>query len=246
MSVLIETSLGDIVIDLYTSKCPFASENFLKLCKLKYYNNCLFYSVERDYLAQTGDPTNTGSGGTSVWGVLEGDKAKFFKDESLSKNDQGRKGLVGMASRGPNMNASCFFITLGETDEKMLRSHTIFGQIAEGMDVLDKLNKAYVDLKSRPVQNIRIKHTIIIDDPYKEPSRSPTPTNKTKADDYLEDDIDIEAVAASKTDQQLQEEIKDHQTKTRAAVLEILEDLPDADVEPPDNVLFVCKMNPVT
>lgn len=87
MSVLIETSLGDIVIDLYTSKCPFASENFLKLCKLKYYNNCLFYSVERDYLAQTGDPTNTGSGGTSVWGVLEGDKAKFFKDESLSKND---------------------------------------------------------------------------------------------------------------------------------------------------------------
>jgi peptidyl-prolyl cis-trans isomerase-like 4 len=45
MSVLIETSLGDIVIDLYTKECPLACENFLKLCKIKYYNNCLFYEV---------------------------------------------------------------------------------------------------------------------------------------------------------------------------------------------------------
>lgn len=45
MSVLIETSLGDIVIDLFTKECPKTSLNFLKLCKMKYYNNCLFYDV---------------------------------------------------------------------------------------------------------------------------------------------------------------------------------------------------------
>ncbi len=72
MSVLLETSVGDLVIDLFTGDCPKATKNFLKLCKLKYYNNCLFYEVQKDYLTQTGDPTNTGSGGTSVWGLVSG------------------------------------------------------------------------------------------------------------------------------------------------------------------------------
>ena len=72
MSVLLETSLGDLVIDLYVSDCPRAAQNFLKLCKLKYYNNCLFYDVQKDYIVQTGDPTNTGSGGTSAWGLVSG------------------------------------------------------------------------------------------------------------------------------------------------------------------------------
>ena len=51
MAVLLQTSLGDIVIDLYTSHCPKTCENFLKLCKAKHYNNALFYAVEKDYLA---------------------------------------------------------------------------------------------------------------------------------------------------------------------------------------------------
>lgn len=72
MSVLLETSLGDLVIDLFTQATPRTCENFLKLCKLKYYNNCLFYDVQKDYLVQTGDPSNTGAGGSSVWGVVSG------------------------------------------------------------------------------------------------------------------------------------------------------------------------------
>ena len=76
MSVLLETSMGDLVIDLYTHDCPQAATNFLKLCKLKYYNNCLFYEVQKDYLVQSGDPTNTGHGGTSVWGLISRSSGK--------------------------------------------------------------------------------------------------------------------------------------------------------------------------
>ena len=69
MAVLLETSKGDLVIDLYVSEAPQACKNFLKLCKIKYYNNCLFFDVQRDFIMRTGDPTNTGKGGSSVYGA---------------------------------------------------------------------------------------------------------------------------------------------------------------------------------
>ena len=93
MAVILETSKGDIVIDLFIKDCPAASKNFLKLCKcagnflcllpaassstllnalppsrIKYYNNCLFHSVQRNFIAQTGDPEGTGRGGSSISG----------------------------------------------------------------------------------------------------------------------------------------------------------------------------------
>ncbi len=83
MSVLIETSLGDLVIDLYTKVTPKTCENFVKLCKLKAYNNCLFYDVQKDYIAQTGDPSNTGHGGSSVWGLIsKKPDLRYFEDEN--------------------------------------------------------------------------------------------------------------------------------------------------------------------
>jgi len=59
MSVIIETTLGDITIDLFVDERPRCCLNFLKLCKVKYYNYCLFHSVQRNFVAQTGDPTGT-------------------------------------------------------------------------------------------------------------------------------------------------------------------------------------------
>ena len=79
MSVLFETSAGEIVIDLFVKQCPKTALNFLKLCKLKYYNNCLFYNVQKDFITESGDPTNTGKGGSSVWGVLsKNPELKYF------------------------------------------------------------------------------------------------------------------------------------------------------------------------
>jgi cyclophilin family peptidyl-prolyl cis-trans isomerase len=57
MSVLVETSLGEFVVDLYTDMCPIAAKNFLKLCKMKYYNNVLFFNVQQNFIIQSGDPT---------------------------------------------------------------------------------------------------------------------------------------------------------------------------------------------
>ena len=70
MSVLLETTLGDIVIDLFVDDCPVACLNFLKLCKIKYYNFCAFYNVQKDFIVQTGDPLCTGKGGESIFGYV--------------------------------------------------------------------------------------------------------------------------------------------------------------------------------
>lgn len=56
-SVMIETSLGEFVVDLYVDRCPLAAKNFLKLCKVKYYNNVLVYNVQQNFMIQAGDPT---------------------------------------------------------------------------------------------------------------------------------------------------------------------------------------------
>ena len=63
MSVLIQTTVGDVTVDLNVDDCPNACRNFLQLCKHKKYNNCLFFNVQPGFIAQTGDPTGTGHGG---------------------------------------------------------------------------------------------------------------------------------------------------------------------------------------
>ena len=68
MSVLIETTVGNLVIDLFCDQAPLACKNFLKLCKIKYYNAQLFFEVQNNFLVKCGDPTATGKGGTSIYG----------------------------------------------------------------------------------------------------------------------------------------------------------------------------------
>jgi len=85
MSVLIETTMGDIVVDLYINERPRCCLNFLKLCKTKYFNFCLFHSVQRNFVIQTGDPTGTGKGGESIFKSLYGDQARYFEAEKLPK-----------------------------------------------------------------------------------------------------------------------------------------------------------------
>lgn len=253
MSVLLITSLGDIVIDLYTKECPKACLNFLKLCKIKYYNNCLFYDIQKDYLAQTGDPENTGKGGKSIFGIVNHPDEKYFKDEILPQLRHNKIGTVSTANLGPDLNNSTFFIQLADKNLPYLNDkHTIFGRVEEGFDVLLKINKAYVDKDSRPYQNIRIKHTIILEDPFDDPVnlRIPSQSPEIVRDvqyNRLEDDFKVEEYYKDQeTEDKIKEKLQEHEAKNRALVLEILEDLPDADIKPPENVLFICKLNPVT
>jgi len=251
MSVLLETTLGDIVIDLFTDERPRASLNFLKLCKIKYYNYCLFHSVQQNFLAQTGDPTGRGNGGESVFRFLYGDQAKFFEAEAKPRIKHKKRGTVSMANNGDNLHGSQFFITLGDDLDYLDGVHTVFAEVVEGFDVLDKLNDAICDDEHRPYQDIRINHTVILDDPYDDPSglvipdRSPEPTKEQLDSGRIGADEEIDDTKG-KTVEEVEEMIEERELKAGTQILEMVGDIPDADIKPPDNVLFVCKLNPVT
>lgn len=251
MSVILETTLGDIVIDLFTDERPRACLNFLKLCKIKYYNYCLFHSVQQNFLAQTGDPTGRGSGGESVYSFLYGDQAKFFEAETKPRIKHKKKGTVSMANNGDSLHGSQFFITLGDDLDYLDDQHTVFAEVVEGFDVLDKLNDAICDDEHRPYQDIRINHTVILDDPYDDPSglvipdKSPEPTKEQLDSGRIGAHEEIDD-AKGKTMEEIEEMIEERELKAGTQILEMVGDIPDADIKPPDNVLFVCKLNPVT
>ncbi|XP_046327631.2 peptidyl-prolyl cis-trans isomerase-like 4 [Haliotis rufescens] len=251
MSVILETSVGDITIDLYTDERPRCCLNFLKLCKVKYYNFSLFHSVQKKLVAQTGDPSGTGKGGESIFTQLYGEQARFFDMETNPRMKHRTKGTVSMVNNGSGMHGSQFFITLEDELDYLDGQHTVFGQVAEGFEVLDKLNEAYCDEEHRPYIDIRIYHTVILDDPYDDPAdlnipdRSPEPTKemldsgRIGADEAIDD-------AKGLTMQEVKEKIEEKEASANAQLLEMVGDLPEADVRPPDDVLFVCKLNPVT
>lgn len=169
MSVLLETSQGDIVIDLFVEEQAKCSLNFLKLCKLKYYNYTLIHTVQRNFIAQAGDPTGTGDGGESVWGVIKGEEYRYFEAVAVPRMKHQQFGTVSMVNNGHGYHGSQFLITLGEGLDVLDGKHTVFGEVVEGEEVLMKVNEAYCDKEGKPYQDIRIYHTVVLDDPYEDP-----------------------------------------------------------------------------
>nr|BAN20984.1 cyclophilin-6 [Riptortus pedestris] len=250
MAVVIETTIGDITVDLFIEERPQTCKNFLKLCKIKYYNFCLFHSIQPNFIAQTGDPTGIGTGGESVFGLVYGEESKYYEAEKMPKIKHNKPGLLSMVNCGNNMLGSQFFVTLG-AELKSLEEHCVFAEVTEGHDILIKLNDAICDNQHRPFQDIRITHTVILEDPFEDlpglviPDASPdissiqTANGRIGADEKINDEEGL-------SEAQLQEIKADREAKARATILEIVGDLPHADVAPPENVLFVCKLNPVT
>ncbi|KAF7824389.1 peptidyl-prolyl cis-trans isomerase CYP59 isoform X1 [Senna tora] len=221
---------------------------------IKYYNGCLFHTVQKDFTAQTGDPTGIGSGGDSIYKFLYGDQARFFSDEIHIDLKHSKTGTVAMASAGENLNASQFYITLRDNLDYLDGKHTVFGEVAEGLETLTRINEAYVDEKGRPYKNIRIKHTYILDDPFDDPPQLtefiPDASPEGKPKDEIVDEVRLEDDWVPMDEQldptELEEVIRAKEAHSRAVVLESIGDIPDAEIKPPDNVLFVCKLNPVT
>ncbi|CDS13969.1 Putative Peptidylprolyl isomerase [Lichtheimia ramosa] len=255
MSVLLETSLGDIVIDLFTEECPKTTLNFLKLCKIKYYNFSPFHNVQKDFMAQTGDPTGRGDQGESVYGILNGPSQRYFPAEINPKLKHKSRGTVSMAVapdaslESGGVSGSQFFITLGDDLDYLDGKYTVFGEVAEGYEVLDKINEAYCDEQGRPFRDIRIRHTIILDDPFDDPDglqvpdESPLPTKEQLESMRIAEDEEIEEQGDP---EEIERRRKAREAKAQALTLEMVGDLPFAEVKPPENVLFVCKLNPVT
>ncbi|KAI9255714.1 cyclophilin-like domain-containing protein [Phascolomyces articulosus] len=253
MSVLLETSLGDIVIDLFTEECPKTTLNFLKLCKIKFYNFSPFHNVQKDFMAQTGDPTGKGDKSESIYGILG--QQRYFPAEINPKLKHKSRGTVSMAvaqdasMESGGVSGSQFFITLGDDLDYLDGKYTVFGEVAEGMEVLDKFNEAYCDEQGRPFRDIRIRHTIVLDDPFPDPEglqvpdASPVPTKEQLENMRIGEDEDIEEQGDP---EEIEKRRLQREAKAQALTLEMVGDLPFAEVKPPENVLFVCKLNPVT
>ncbi len=187
--------------------------------------------------------------------ILYGNQAKYFEDEIRKELKHERIGTVSMANKGPNQNGSQFFITTSSQLNQMDGKNTVFGQVTEGFEILDKINNSLTDEHGFPKQIVRIKHTIVLEDPFPDPSelvipdKSPEWDPKKAAGDrvmLMEEDLEGLSKRDEKTLEQVEKETKEKEAKSRAEVLEMIGDLPTADAKPPDNVLFVCKLNAAT
>ena len=146
-TVLLQTTQGDITLELYEDVAPLAVENFTGLVKKGYYNGLTFHRIIKNFMIQGGDPTGTGAGGESIWN-------KPFKDEFKSGVVFNQSGILAMANAGPRTNGSQFFITTAPTPW-LNGYHTIFGKVIKGSDTLSKLNNVQTNGQQngdRPIQ----------------------------------------------------------------------------------------------
>jgi cyclophilin family peptidyl-prolyl cis-trans isomerase len=121
---------GEFTIRLYADKAPVTVNNFVFLARDGYYDGVSFHRVIDGFMAQGGDPTGTGFSGPGY----------SFEDEFDPELVFDRAGLLAMANSGPNTNGSQFFITFAPTPQ-LNGVHTIFGEVIEGMDVVDAITR---------------------------------------------------------------------------------------------------------
>lgn len=148
-NVILETTLGDIEIELFDNDMPVTVSNFKKLVEKGFYNNTIFHRVIPDFMIQGGDPTGTGMGGPGY----------TIKDE-FTKNNKNNRGTIAMANAGPNTGGSQFFINV-VNNNYLDKMHPVFGKVVKGMDVADKISKVKRDRNDKPLEKVLIKKAYI-------------------------------------------------------------------------------------
>ncbi|MBB5022730.1 peptidylprolyl isomerase [Desulfurispira natronophila] len=146
--IVLETTQGNIEVQLKPEIAPKASENFATHASNGYYDGIIFHRVIPSFMIQGGDPTGTGRGGESIWG-------KPFADEVSAEVTFDQPGLLAMANAGPGTNGSQFFITTAATPW-LNGNHTIFGTVISGYDVVEKIENTRTDRQDRPVEDQKI------------------------------------------------------------------------------------------
>ncbi|KAL7419113.1 Peptidyl-prolyl isomerase cwc27 [Cryptotrichosporon argae] len=158
--VIIDTTAGEIELELWGKEAPKAVRNFLALSMEGYYDNVIFHRIVKGFIVQAGDPTGTGMGGESSFG-------EPFEDEFHSRLKFNRRGLLGMANnQRRNTNNSQWFITLDRADE-LTGKHTLFGRVA-GNTIFNVLNigNLEVDEQEKPLIPPKIRGVRIIENPF--------------------------------------------------------------------------------
>ncbi|KFY94090.1 hypothetical protein V500_03414 [Pseudogymnoascus sp. VKM F-4518 (FW-2643)] len=155
-NVALETTMGTVVVELYADHAPKTCQNFSTLAQRGYYNNLLIHRIIPNFMIQTGDPTGTGRGGSSIYG-------EKFADEISPELKHTGAGILSMANSGPNTNGSQFFITLAPTpwlDGK----HTIFGRVTRGLGVLKRMGLVKTGPEDRPVEEVRVLRAYVLEE----------------------------------------------------------------------------------
>ena len=143
----LETSLGNIVIELFTDTSPITVNNFVNLSNDGYYNDVIFHRVIKGFMIQGGDPSGTGHGDMGKYPGYD------FEDE-LDNPMNYEKGIVAMANRGPNTNGSQFFIM--HEDYPLPYQYTIFGKVLSGLDVVDAIGNVQTGENDKPNDDVVI------------------------------------------------------------------------------------------
>ncbi|HZG73429.1 MAG TPA: peptidylprolyl isomerase [Chondromyces sp.] len=180
--VEMKTNKGTIKIKLFPEYAPKTVENFVTHSKNGYYDGLAFHRVIKDFMIQGGDPAGNGTGGESIWG-------QPFEDE-FSQELFNFRGALSMANAGPNTNGSQFFIVQNSemdpgfkeqmekagypkeiVDAYMERGgtpwldfrHTVFGQVIEGMDIVDSIANVEVDAQDKPKEDVVIETITVVE-----------------------------------------------------------------------------------
>eukprot|EP00042_Codosiga_hollandica_P050668 m.610803 g.610803 ORF g.610803 m.610803 type:complete len:521 (-) comp58132_c0_seq8:4310-5872(-) len=160
--VQLQTTFGNLNIELRCELVPKTCENFLKHCAAGYYDNTIFHRSIRNFMIQGGDPTGTGTGGQSAFA----DGLPFPDEFKPNLLHEGR-GVLSMANSGPNTNKSQFFITF-RSCKHLDNKHTVFGKIVGGLDFLTDMEKVDTDSKDKPLKDIRIIKATVFQNPFQE------------------------------------------------------------------------------
>lgn len=150
---IMQTSMGEIDILLYTELAPETTKNFIELANAGKYENVLFHRIIEDFMVQTGDfQNNNGTGGHSYKGP-----GTALMDE-FGKGLSHMRGALSMANSGPNTGGSQFFIVQKADGTDWLNGkHAIFGYVYEGMDIVDKMAAVETDMYDKPLEDIKIE-----------------------------------------------------------------------------------------
>ena len=144
-TAVLDTSLGSMTIALDAAAAPQTVNNFVVLARYKYYEGIIFHRIINTFMCQGGDPTGTGRGGPGY----------KFADELPAPNTY-KIGSVAMANAGPNTNGSQFFLVSGASGVGLPPHYSLFGQITEGLDILDAMQNVATDRSDRPHDDVVI------------------------------------------------------------------------------------------
>ena len=149
-TVLLQTTMGDVKIELLDTALPITAGNFRKLVAQGFYDGTIFHRVIPNFMIQGGDPEGTGMGGPGY----------TIRDELPAENRNGR-GTISMANAGPNTGGSQFFINVVD-NRRLDPKHPVFGRVVGGMEVVDAISRTPTDNDDRPRTKVTIRKASLL------------------------------------------------------------------------------------